>query len=155
MKVHLAADHGGFELKEKIKGWLEEWAHSTSSGEWYTVEDHGAHTLDAADDYPDFVIPAAKAVSQDEASLGIVLGRSGNGEAMAANKVKGVRAAVCMNVEMVRKAREHNNANVLALGGDYVTESEAREIVKAFLETPFSQDERHVRRIERITALER
>ncbi|MBI2010538.1 MAG: RpiB/LacA/LacB family sugar-phosphate isomerase, partial [Candidatus Chisholmbacteria bacterium] len=138
---------GGFELKEKIKQWLGEWGHE--------VVDHGAFRLDATDDYPDFVVPAAKAVSQDKAALGIVLGRSGNGEAIAANKMKSIRAAVCVNVEMARKAREHNDANVLALGGDYVSEAEAKEIVRTFLETPFSGDERHVRRLEKIMALER
>ena len=147
MKVHLAADHGGFELKEKIKGWLGEWGHEAT--------DHGAFRLDQADDYPDFVMPAAKAVAKDQKSLGVVLGRSGNGEAIVANKVKGVRAAVGVNVEMARKAREHNDANVLALGGDYVSEAEAKEIVRTFLETPFSSDERHVRRIEKVMALER
>lgn len=147
MRVHLAADHGGYALKEKIKGWLGEWGHE--------VVDHGAHSLDPRDDYPNFVIPAAKAVPQDKAALGIVLGRSGNGEAIAANKIKGIRAAVCVNTEMARKAREHNDANVLSIGADYVDEKQTQEMVKIFLETQFSQDERHVRRIEKIMALER
>ncbi|OGY12402.1 MAG: hypothetical protein A3A58_00875 [Candidatus Blackburnbacteria bacterium RIFCSPLOWO2_01_FULL_41_27] len=87
-------------------------------------------------------------------TFGIVIGRSGNGEAIAANKVKGIRAAVCMNVEMAKKAREHNDANVLSLGADYVSESEARDIIKTFLETPFSEEERHKRRLEKIVKLE-
>jgi len=146
MKVYLGADHGGFELKEKIKVWLGEWG--------YEYEDMGAKTFDEGDDYPDFVVPVARKVTRDKNGLGIVLGRSGSGEAIAANKVKGVRAAVCLNLEMAVKAREKNDANVLSLGGDYIEEAEAKRVVRAFLEVNFSGDERHVRRLKKIEEVE-
>lgn len=146
MKVYIGADHGGFELKEQLKGYVQELGHE--------VEDLGASELNPDDDYTDFVIPTAQKVAGQPDTLGIVIGRSGNGEAIAANKVKGVRAAVCTNVEMVKKAREHNDANVLSLGADYVSEQVAKEIVKTFLETEFSGEERHIRRLEKISRLE-
>lgn len=151
MKIYLGADHGGFELKEELKGFLSELG--------YEVEDMGANTKDEGDDYPDFIIPLAEKVVYEERNgdkpwgeefLGIVLGRSGNGEAIAANKVKGARAALCTNVEMARKAREHNNANILSIGADYVDENLAKEMIKVFLETSFSGEERHKRRLEKI-----
>lgn len=145
--IYLGADHGGFELKEEIKGWLSEMGQKS--------EDMGAYSLDPEDDYTDFIIPVAQKVVASPESLGIVIGRSGNGEAIAANKINGIRAAVCTNVEMARKTREHNNANILSLGADYVTKQEARDIVKAFIETPFSNAERHVRRLKRIEELEK
>lgn len=144
MKVYIGADHGGYQLKEELKGYLKELS--------YGVEDMGAHELDPEDDYPDFVFPVARRVASEPDSKGIVIGRSGNGEAIAANKVKGVRAAVCWNEEVAKKAREHNNANVLSLGADYITTDNAKKIAKAFLETPFSGEERHKRRIEKITS---
>ena len=147
MKIYIGADHGGFELKEKLRAFVE--------GLGYEVQDLGAHGLDEEDDYPDFVLPVGERVSSEEGGMGIVIGRSGNGEAIAANKVGGVRAAVCASVEMARKAREHNNANVLSLGADFVDQETAKEIVRAFLETPFSDEPRHVRRIEKITQFER
>ena len=147
MKIYIGADHGGFELKEKLRAFVE--------GLGYEVQDLGAHGLDEEDDYPDFVLPVGEQVSSEEGGMGIVIGRSGNGEAIAANKVGGVRAAVCASVEMARKAREHNNANVLSLGADFVDQETAKEIVRAFLETPFSDEPRHVRRIEKITQFER
>ena len=146
MKVYLATDHGGYELKEILKKWLKE--------EDFEVEDIGAHSFDPNDDYPDFIIPLARKVAQEPDSLGIISGRSGNGEAIAANKIKGIRAAVCINEEMARKAKEHNNANILSLGADYMSVDEAKNVVKAFLETPFSNDVRHVRRIEKIKKIE-
>jgi ribose 5-phosphate isomerase B len=139
--VYIGSDHGGFEMKEELKKWLEENGHE--------VEDLGAHSMDPQDDYPDFIIPVAQKVSSNPDSLGLILGRSGNGEAIAANKVKGVRAALCLNEEMARKAKEHNNANILSLGGDYISMDEAKTILKAFLDTPFSGDERHARRIKK------
>jgi len=142
MKIYLATDHGGYELKEILKSWLKEEGHE--------IEDIGANSFDPNDDYPDFIVPLARKVAQDPDSLGIISGRSGNGEAIAANKVAGIRAAVCLNEEMARKAKQHNNANVLSLGADYMSVDEAKDIIKAFLETPFSNDERHVRRIEKI-----
>lgn len=146
MKVYIATDHGGYELKETLKNWLKE--------NGYEVQDLGAYTLDPQDDYPDFIIPLARKVAQESGSLGIISGRSGNGEAMTANKIKGVRATVCINEEMARKAKEHNNANILSLGADYMSVDEAKNVVKAFLETPFSEDERHIRRIEKIKKVE-
>ncbi len=146
MKVYLASDHGGFEYKEKLKKYL--------NGEGYEIEDMGAEELDPSDDYPDFVFPLALRVSKEPGSLGIILGRSGNGEAIAANKVKGVRAAHCTEAKMAQMAREHNNANVLSLGADYIDVSAAKSIVKVFLETPFSSDTRHARRINKIVSYE-
>jgi ribose 5-phosphate isomerase B len=142
MKVYLASDHGGYKLKEELKRYL--------LGLDYRVKDMGAHKLDPADDYPDFIVPLAERVAGDSGSVGIVLGRSGNGEAMAANKVKGVRAALCLSKLAARKAREHNDANVLSLGADYIDTKMAKNIVKVFLETAFSGEERHKRRIEKI-----
>lgn len=144
--VYIGTDHGGFELKEEIKSWLTEWGEKS--------EDLGAYSKDPNDDYPDFIIPVAKKVVENPGSLGIVIGRSGNGEAIAANKVKGARAALCLNVEMAKKAKEHNNANILSLGADYTEKQEVKNIIKAFLDTPFSNDERHVRRLQKIQDLE-
>lgn len=146
MKIYIGADHGGFELKENLKLYIQNLG--------YEIEDLGALTLDLEDDYPDFVMPVAKKVVSDGDSVGIVIGRSGNGEAIAANKVKGIRAAVCINSEMAKKAREHNDANILSLGADYIKQEGAQEIVEAFIETDFSQEERHKRRIEKISEYE-
>lgn len=144
--IYLGTDHGGFQLKEEIKNWLIK--NNTE------VQDLGAHSFDPSDDYPDFIIPVAEKVAADPQSLGIIIGRSGNGEAIAANKVKGVRAALCLNEEMARKGREHNNANILSLGADYITQDEAQKIVTVFIKTSFSNEERHIRRIEKIKAIE-
>lgn len=144
--IYLSSDHGGFEFKEQIKDWL------TDNN--YQYEDLGAKTLDPGDDYPDFIIPLAKMIAHHPHDLGIILGRSGNGEAIAANKVKGVRAAVCFNEKMAEKARDSNNANVLSLGADYLSIESAQKIVKTFLETSFSKAERHVRRLKKIEELE-
>lgn len=154
-KVYLGCDHGGFSLKEIIKNYLSE--------NGYEVEDMGAHELVEDDDYPDYVFPVAEAVVSktskradlhEEEIFGVVLGRSGNGEAMSANKVHGARAVVCTGVEMARKAREHNNANILSIGADYVSDDIALEIVKTFIETHFSGDERHKRRLKKIETYE-
>lgn len=142
MKIYIGSDHGGFKLKEELKKFLSDLGHE--------VEDIGAHSLDPADDYPDFIFPAAEKVAQNPESTGIVIGRSGNGEAIAANKVKGIRAALCLNEDMARLAREHNQANILALGADFVDTEKAKQITKTFLETPFSSEERHKRRVEKI-----
>lgn len=144
--IFLGADHGGYSLKEDLKAWLAE---NNTPG-----EDMGAFSLKPDDDYPDFIIPVAKKVAEEPESLGIVIGRSGNGEAIVANKIRGIRAAVCLDEDMARKAKDHNNANILALGADYISENEAKNIVKAFLDTPFSNDERHVRRIEKMKKIE-
>lgn len=147
MKVYLASDHGGFELKEELKEWL--------SQNGVQFEDTGAHTLDPEDDYTEFVIALAKKVASEPESFGIVLGRSGNGEAIAANKVPGVRAAVCLNEMMAEKARSHNNANVLSLGADYISTEGAKKVLQKFLNTPFSNEERHIRRLKKIEELEK
>lgn len=148
IKVILGADHGGYHLKEVLKQYL--------SNLGYQLEDKGAYHLDPTDDYPDFVFPVAQAVAADtQGSRGIVIGRSGNGEAIAANKVTGVRAALATNTKMAQKAREHNDANILALGADFINEEEAKKIVKIFLETPFSGKPRHRRRIKKIQSFEK
>lgn len=146
MRIYLSSDHGGFSYKELIGKSLAAAGHD--------VRDLGNLAMDPEDDYPDFIIPMAEAVVTDPGSLGIVLGRSGNGEAIAANKVAGIRAALCLSVEMARKARDHNGAQVLSLGGDYVSEREALAIVDAFVETPFPGEPRHQRRIDKISAYE-
>ena len=139
MKIHIGSDHAGLEFKNKIVKHLESKGH--------TVVDHGPHQFDPLDDYPVFCIPAAEAVAKEPGSFGIVLGGSGNGEQMAANKVKGVRAALVWSKEIAKLAREHNDANVISLGGRMHDESFCLELVDTFLATPFSGDERHVRRI--------
>ena len=146
MRIYIAADHAGFLLKEQIKQSLREKGHQ--------VEDVGNSKLDTADDYPDFVIPAAEKVAKDPEGVGIVLGRSGNGEAISANKVRGVRAALCLDEEMARLARNDNNANVLALGVNFVDGLKAEKIVEVFLDTPFPEKKRHARRVAKITSYE-
>ena len=146
MRIYLGADHAGFERKNQIKAHLEHAGHE--------VIDCGAHEYDAADDYPAFCIAAAEAVVANPGSLGIVLGGSGNGEQIAANKVAGVRAALAWNLDTARLARAHNDANVVAVGGRQHSLEEATELIEAFLAEPFSQDERHVRRIGKIAHYE-
>jgi len=146
MKIYLGADHAGFELKEQIKSFLKE--------KEYEVEDCGAFSFDKNDDYPDFIAKAAKKVASDKDSKGIVLGKSGAGECIVANKIKGIRAVLGFSKENVKLAREHNDANVLSLGSEFVNEELAKELVKIFLETPFSNEERHKRRIEKIKQVE-
>ncbi len=141
--IYLATDHRGFELKEKIKQWLTEWG--------YQYEDMGAFEYNETDDYPDFVKKAAEKVSADpENSKAIILGGSGQGEAMTANRYKGVRATVYYggNAEWVIKmTREHNDANILSLGISFLTDEEAKKSIKLWLDTSFSGDERHKRRL--------
>ena len=143
MKIHIAAAHAGLELKNIIRDYLIEKGHD--------VTDHGAHTYDALDDYPDFIFPCAKAVAADSESRGIILGGSGQGEAMAANRVKGVRAAVFYNGpdEIVKLSREHNNANILSLGARFMTENEIYDVIEMWLNEPF-EGGRHQRRIEKL-----
>lgn len=143
MKVIIAADHGGFELREALLGHLKD------SG--YEIEDFGNKKYDPEDDYPDFVIPATEKLVGEQDTLGIIIGRSGNGEAIAANKITGARAAVCLSENMAQMAREHNDANILSLGADYITTEEAFRITDRFLKTPFSNEERHVRRIKKLS----
>ncbi len=142
MDVYIGSDHGGYQLKEELKKYLIELG--------YEPKDMGAANHDPDDDYPDYVFTTAESVAQNPGSIGIVIGRSGNGEAIAANKVKGIRAALCWSEEVAKKAREHNDANILSLGADYFDTKTAKRIVKTFLETPFSEEERHKRRIDKI-----
>ena len=146
MRIHIGSDHAGLELKAALVEYLQTKGHE--------VTDHGPHEYDAVDDYPDFCIPAAIATAADSTSLGIVLGGSGNVEQIAANKVKGVRAALAWSVETAKLARDHNNANVVGIGGRMHTIEECKTIIDAFVETPFSNDERHVRRINKISKYE-
>ena len=131
MKIHIATDHAGLDLKNIIRDYLISKGHE--------VTDHGAHEYDALDDYPDYIFPCAKAVASDLESRGIILGGSGQGEAMAANRVKGVRAAVFYNgpVEIVKLSREHNNANILSLGARFMTEDEIYDVIEMWLDEPF------------------
>lgn len=146
MKVYLGTDHAGFDLKEKIKSYLKE--------NGYAVEDCGAFSFDKNDDYPDFIAKASIGVSKDQNSKGIVFGKSGAGECIAANKIKGIRAILGFSKENVELSRLHNDANVLSLGSAFVDENLAKTLVKIFLETPFSNEERHIRRINKIKKLE-
>ena len=153
MRVHLGCDHAGFEFKEMLKRWLVEAGHEPI--------DHGALEYDADDDYPEFCIRAAEGVVNDQArglaALGVVIGGSGNGEQIAANKVVGARAALAWSVETAKLARNHNNANLIGLGARMHDEAIALAIVDAFLTAPFAvaQDAvRHERRIAKISAYE-
>jgi ribose 5-phosphate isomerase B len=139
VNIHIGSDHAGLDFKNRIVEHLKSQGHN--------VIDHGPHIYDPLDDYPVFCIPAAEGVMKDPGSLGIVLGGSGNGEQIAANKVKGVRAALVWSKETAVLAREHNNANVMAVGGRMHTEEFALELVDTFIGTSFPGDERHVRRI--------
>ena len=143
MKIHIATDHAGLDLKNIIRDYLISKGHE--------VTDHGAHEYDALDDYPDYIFPCAKAVASDLESRGIILGGSGQGEAMAANRVKGVRAAVFYNgpVDIVKLSREHNNANVLSLGARFMTEDEIYGVIEMWLDEPF-EGGRHQQRIDKL-----
>lgn len=146
MRVHIASDHAGYELKAIAIIHLENNGHE--------VIDHGALTYDPQDDYPSFCFEAAQATVNDPGSLGIVIGGSGNGEQIAANKVRGARAALAWNLQTARLAREHNNANVVGIGARMHTSEEALEIIDAFLSEPYSNEPRHQRRIEILADLE-
>ena len=138
MKIAIGSDHAGFAYKEKIKALL------TSLG--HDVEDFGTNSEESVD-YPVFIRPVALAVARGEAERGVVLGGSGNGEAMCANRVKGIRCALCWNVESARLARQHNDANMISLGQRMMSEAEALEIVRVWLDTEF-EGGRHIRRIQ-------
>src|SRR3989338_10991353 len=144
MKIYLGADHGGYKLKEKIKGWMGEWG--------YEYEDLGAFELNPDDDYPDFAFAVAKAVANLE-TFGILACRSGAGVVMAANKVKGIRAGSAHNIESAQHLKAHNNANILAVSGDWLNNAQAKEVIKAFLETKFEAG-RHQRRLAKIAQYE-
>lgn len=146
MRIHIATDHAGLDLSHFLIGELTKDGHE--------VIDHGPTSYDPLDDYPSFCINAGHAVVEDHASgieaLGIVLGGSGNGEQIAANKVEGVRAALVWNNSTAVLARQHNDANVIAIGARQHDQAEVLDLIKAFIAEPFSHDERHVRRIRKI-----
>ena len=143
MKIHLATDHAGLDLKNSIKNYLLK--------KQYFVEDHGAYEYDAEDDYPDFIFPCAMAVSLDKESRGIILGGSGQGEAIAANRIRGCRAAVFYGgpKEIVRLSREHNNANILSIGARFMIEKEVFEVLDLWIKESF-EGGRHQRRIDKL-----
>ena len=150
--VHIASDHAGFEHKEAIKEWLR--------SEGYEVVDHGAYEYEEDDDYPDFIAPAANSVATEPSEMGIIIGGSGQGEAIVANRFPGVRAIVFNGQyepkdgrevpEEIITARQHNDANIISLGARFLSIREAIEAVELFLNTEFSGEERHIRRIEKI-----
>ncbi|SDO09076.1 ribose-5-phosphate isomerase [Actinacidiphila guanduensis] len=146
MRVYLGSDHAGFELKNHFADWLVKNGHEPV--------DCGPHIYDAEDDYPPFCLRAATRTAADPGSLGIVIGGSGNGEQIAANKVKGVRAALAWSEETATLAREHNDANVLAIGGRMHTVEQATRFLELFLATPYSHAERHQRRIDMLSRYE-
>jgi len=147
MRVHIGSDHAGFEAKAALVAALIERGHE--------VADHGPREYDAVDDYPPFCLATGAAVVADPGSLGIVLGGSGNGEQMAANKVDGVRAALVWSEETAQLAREHNDANVISVGARMHDAADILRFVEVFLQTPFSGDSRHVRRIDQLADYER
>ncbi|MFD3399968.1 ribose-5-phosphate isomerase [Kribbella sp. NPDC058693] len=146
MRVHIGCDHAGFELKNHLVD------HLTAAG--HDVVDHGPAVYDAVDDYPPFCLRTGQAVVDDPGSLGIVIGGSGNGEQIAANKVKGVRAVLAWSADTARLGREHNNANVISVGARMHTEKEATGFIDLFLATDFSGEERHSRRIDMLSDYE-
>lgn len=146
MRVYLGSDHAGFELKEHLVAWL------TANG--HDPVDCGPAVYDAADDYPPYVLRAAERTVADPGSLGIVIGGSGNGEAIAANKVKGVRAALAWNADTATLGREHNDANVISIGARMHDQDTATRFVELFLATPYSKEERHSRRIAMLESYE-
>lgn len=152
MKIYIASDHAGFALKAALIPSVQTLGH--------TIEDLGAFKLDMNDDYPDFVKPLAMRVARESESCGIVIGASGEGEAIAANRIKGIRAVVYYGtpqknqtdaegniLNLIQSTRAHNNANILSLGARFISEDDARETVALWLSTPFQKEERHMRRI--------
>jgi ribose 5-phosphate isomerase B len=150
MRVHLGCDHAGLDLKDHLTTWLTEHG--------YEPVDHGPFFYDAVDDYPVFCLRAAEAVAEERAagrdSLGVVIGGSGNGEQMAANKVRGIRCALVWSEETARLAREHNDANVVSVGGRMHSLEDMTRFVEVFLAEPFTGEERHARRIAQLAAYE-
>ena len=144
MNIFLGTDHAGFSLKEHIKTHLESLGHK--------VEDCGADSFDENDDYPKYMHMVAKKMLTDKNSIGIIFGGSGFGEAMVLNRYKNIRAIVCTsnNIDLAKLGREHNNANVISIGARFVNEKEAEKLIDTFLNTKFTNEERHVRRIENI-----
>jgi ribose 5-phosphate isomerase B len=148
MKILLASDHAGFELKNQIKDFL--------NSEGFTVEDMGAHTYNKEDDYPEIMVPVAMRVLADNNTKAIIFGKSGQGEAMIVNRFPGIRAIVYhgKNLEILRLGREHNDSNILSIGAGFVEFEEAKEAVRLWISTPFSNEERHIRRIEQMDNIE-
>lgn len=157
MRVYFASDHAGYDLKQRLIGFVADLG--------YDVEDLGPDGYDGDDDYPDFIMPLARRVAAEEGSFGIVIGASGQGEAMAANRVRGARAAVYYAVphqeqtdadgevlDLLTSTRAHNDANILSLGARFLLPEEAEEAVRQWLKTPFSEEPRHVRRIQKLDA---
>jgi len=147
MRVHIGSDHAGFELKNHLV--------ATLTAEGHDVVDHGPSEYDAEDDYPVYCIPAAEGAVAEPGTLAIVIGGSGNGEQIAANKVTGTRAALAYDQNTAQLARQHNDANVISIGARMHTEDEAMELVRTFLNTPFSGDPRHQRRIDLMASYEK
>jgi ribose 5-phosphate isomerase B len=141
MRIFMASDHAGYELKQKLMDFLMAQGHD--------VEDCGPTRLNPADDYPDYIMPCAHKVADTHDSMGIIVGLSGQGEAMAANRVRGVRAALYYGgpIDVVKLSRRHNNANILSLGAKFINAQEAAAAVDVWLKEPFEHDERHQRRI--------
>jgi ribose 5-phosphate isomerase B len=146
MRIYLGSDHAGYDLKKHLVSWL------TAQG--HEAVDCGPAEFDALDDYPPFVMLAASKTAADPGSLGVVIGGSGNGEAIAANKVDGIRAALAWSEETARLGRQHNDANVISVGARMHSEEDATKFVEVFLATPFSNEERHIRRIDMMTGYE-
>ncbi|MBA3528137.1 MAG: ribose-5-phosphate isomerase [Propionibacteriaceae bacterium] len=147
MRVHIGSDHAGFDLKNHLV--------SALTAEGHDVVDHGPPELDPEDDYPVYCIPAAEGAVAEPGTLAIVIGGSGNGEQIAANKVIGTRAALAYDLDTAKLARQHNDANVISIGARMHTETEAMDMVRTFLTTPFSGDPRHARRIALLADYER
>lgn len=146
MKIFVGTDHAGFELKEHLKQFLQE--------KGYEVVDDGAHSFDKDDDYPDFCGAAARHVAENPGSFGFVFGKSGTGELIVANKVKGIRCALAVSEENVKLAREHNDANMLSFGSAFATPEQMEALALLFIATAFSGEERHARRIGKIKVIE-
>lgn len=144
--IYLGSDHGGFELKESIKEFLK--------NKKYDYKDLGNLVYDKSDDYPKYAFKVAETVSKEKNSLGILFCRSSGGVVIAANKVNGIRAVSAHDIKTAEHAKEHNNANILALPGDWITKEEAVKIVGIFLKTEFTKEERHIRRLNEITSYE-
>lgn len=149
MKIFIGADHAGYELKENLKKYITEYFN-------FEIIDKGAFSYNKNDDYTDFIIPVAIEVSQNENSLGIIIGGSGQGEQIGANKIDKIRAIEYYggNLDIVKLGKEHNNANILSIGARFIDTDEAKEATKLFIETPFSKEERHERRIDQIKNIE-
>lgn len=146
MKIFIGADHGGFQIKEEIKQWLIDQHHE--------VVDCGNTVLDSNDDYPDFAFAVAEHVSKEPGTVGVLFCRSGGGMVIAANKVRGIRAVDVFDMTSAIHAKTHNNANVISIGGDWTAPGEAKLIIQNFLNTPFQNEERHMRRLNKIAQAE-